>query len=103
MNLLILLPMGLSRLTSWVYVQGEGHARDELRVTQLSRGPEPASWAFQVLTLAIIRVQSPGSHSRQPCQILPLPLVSPLFCLTKSQNAGLYPQELAHLKHWQVI
>lgn len=103
MNLLIHLPMGLSRLASWVYVQGEGHSRDGLRVTQLSRGPEPASQASQVLTLAIIRVRSPGSHSRQPCQIPPLPLVNPLFCLTKSQNAGLYPQELAHLKHWQVI
>lgn len=33
----------------------------------------------------------------------PAPLDNPLFCLTKSQNAGLHPHELAHLNHWQVI
>lgn len=40
----------------------------------------------------------PLSHSRQSCQSPPPTLVNPLFCLTKSQNAGLHPDELSSLK-----
>lgn len=75
LSLLIHLPIGLSRLAGWVYVRGGGQARDGLRVTQLSRGPEPAPWASQVSLLpsGVSCVYSPVSHSRQPRQISPSP------------------------------
>lgn len=64
------------------------------------QGPEPA---LKPPTLSLVpsasfpsRALSPtaGSGFRSPHP----PLMNPLFCLTKSQNAGRHPKELSSLK-----